>query len=192
MANAGQSMLFKKGQLLFKEGDPSTGLYFIKSGLIEVFKQVDNQDFDIEAFGPGEIIGTFTLILRTTRTASAKALEDSEVEFYSLETFNKTITAIPEWIMVAIKDMLLRIKKMNEKYIALKISEKRILSKYENLYHLSSQVAYLFVFFIRNNQGEEHASYLFGNFFEQASLILSKEKKIISEIFNIFRSNNLI
>jgi CRP-like cAMP-binding protein len=52
-----QEAKFKKGDLLAKEGEPSTQLYVIQSGKVAAFIDRAGQRLEIDQLGPGQIVG---------------------------------------------------------------------------------------------------------------------------------------
>jgi signal transduction histidine kinase len=77
-----QTKKLPAGTDIFLEGSPGDGLYFVKSGLIEISGgKTDRRVFS--RLGPGEIFGEMAVIEHGTRSANATAAaaEDSEVYF---------------------------------------------------------------------------------------------------------------
>ncbi len=79
---------FKKGELLFCEGDKVTGMYFIYSGKVKVHKKWDDEKELIVRFaGKGDIVGHRGLGKDTHYPVSATALEPVDVCFIDLAFF---------------------------------------------------------------------------------------------------------
>lgn len=70
----------KKGQVLFNFGDPGDALYLVRKGKVELFVKdnVGTKITLIEA-GPGDFFGELSLLDNGPRTATALALEDTEL-----------------------------------------------------------------------------------------------------------------
>lgn len=70
----------KQGQVLFNFGDPGDALYLVRKGKVELFVKdnVGTKVTLIEA-GPGDFFGELSLLDSGPRTATALALEDSEL-----------------------------------------------------------------------------------------------------------------
>ena len=47
----------QKGDLLFKEGDSSSAMYLIRSGMIRIFKKKGDQQIEIDTLRSGQIVG---------------------------------------------------------------------------------------------------------------------------------------
>ena len=73
-------MLVKEGEYLFLEGDKGTSLIIVKSGmLVGMSKQLRQRHW--RNFGPGSIIGEFSLLESKPREYTLRAAENSEVIF---------------------------------------------------------------------------------------------------------------
>jgi signal transduction histidine kinase len=67
------------GRVVMKEGTPGDGLYIILSGRLEVTKREGDHDVVLAQRGPGEFLGEMSLIESAPRSASARAIEASEL-----------------------------------------------------------------------------------------------------------------
>ena len=68
-----------KGHIFFEEGSPGPLAYIIKSGQVEITKKQGNKEISIAMLGPGEIFGEMALLGSKARTATARALANTEV-----------------------------------------------------------------------------------------------------------------
>src|SRR5262249_35715606 len=69
----------KKGEVLFREGDPGETLYVVMSGLVRLYKRENGRDLDIAVAGEGQYFGEMSLIDGAARSAAALAVEDAEL-----------------------------------------------------------------------------------------------------------------
>ncbi|MBE9668379.1 Crp/Fnr family transcriptional regulator [Mucilaginibacter boryungensis] len=82
----------KKGDILFKEGEPVEGIYFVYSGNIKVYKQWDNDKELIIRFAEnGAILGHRGIGPNLNYPISAAALEPSVVCYISMKFFESTL-----------------------------------------------------------------------------------------------------
>ena len=82
----------KKGEVLFKEGDPVEGIYFVFSGNIKVYKQWDDDKELIIRFAEnGAILGHRGIGPNLNYPISAAALEPSIVCYISMKFFESTL-----------------------------------------------------------------------------------------------------
>jgi CRP-like cAMP-binding protein len=119
-----QSLIYKKGELLFKEGDEVTGMFFIEKGMVKVHKKWgDDKELILRIAGDGDIVGHRGLGSDTIYPVSGTALETTTVCFVDLPFFNDTLRVNPDFLY----------KLMMFFAAELKESEKRM----RNLAHMS-------------------------------------------------------
>ena len=70
---------YPKGHIFFEEGSPGTLASIIKSGYVEITKREGDQKQVLAVLGPGEIFGEMALLGTHTRTATARAIEPTEI-----------------------------------------------------------------------------------------------------------------
>lgn len=68
---------YKKGELIFSEGDTADYVYFIESGRVSIFIQKFTVQEEIATLGPGEYFGEMAVFCKDKRTASVIALTDT-------------------------------------------------------------------------------------------------------------------
>jgi uncharacterized membrane protein len=68
------------GEILFRAGDSGDSLYVVQSGEVELFiKDTAGQKIVLTTSGPGDVFGELSMLDQGARTATATALEDSEL-----------------------------------------------------------------------------------------------------------------
>ncbi|MEO0255372.1 MAG: cyclic nucleotide-binding domain-containing protein [candidate division WOR-3 bacterium] len=88
---------YKKGRTIFFEGDTGRVLYLVKSGKVEVFKRNnEGEEVILASFGPGDFLGEMALIEESTRSATCRAVEDSELLLFSHRAFLDLIEERPK------------------------------------------------------------------------------------------------
>jgi CRP-like cAMP-binding protein len=119
-----QSFFYKKGELLFNEGDEVKGMFFIETGLVKVHKKwSDDKELILRIAGNGDIVGHRGLGSDTIYPVSGTALEATVVCFVDLKFFNDTLLVNHEFLY---KLMMFFASELKE-------SEKRM----RNLAHMS-------------------------------------------------------
>ena len=68
-----------RGAALFAEGDPGDTAYVVTSGELEILKASADQSVRIAVSGPGVVVGEMSLLTGEPRSASARALVDTEL-----------------------------------------------------------------------------------------------------------------
>ena len=70
------------GGEIFREGDTGDGVYFVKSGLVEISGLINAAARHVfSQLGPGEIFGEMAVIEDRPRSATATALKETEIYF---------------------------------------------------------------------------------------------------------------
>lgn len=84
----------RRGEVLFREGDPGNEMYLIRSGQVVISKHVKGRvDQVLASMGPGEFFGEMSLIDRQPRSATIQADRDClllSLDPDSLERLMKT------------------------------------------------------------------------------------------------------
>src|SRR3954467_3009621 len=79
ISSAAQSRKLKKGELLFAEGENSRAMYYLKTGMIRIFKKKGDSQIEIDTVRSGQIIGELAFLDGNPRSASGEALTDCEL-----------------------------------------------------------------------------------------------------------------
>lgn len=87
-----KNFLIKKGQKVFTEGKPVTGIYFVYSGAVKVHKKWgEEKELIIRFAGKGDIIGHLGLGKEARYPVSATAVEDTMVCYLNMDFFESTL-----------------------------------------------------------------------------------------------------
>lgn len=98
------------GATLFDEGDPSDALYLLRSGSLGVFRRdVDGRPVRIGLIAAGEVVGELGPLIDTPRTASVRALRDSELLALSRAAFEVLIGRHPQAMLSMVRVALTRL-----------------------------------------------------------------------------------
>ncbi|MGH8249076.1 MAG: patatin-like phospholipase family protein [Steroidobacteraceae bacterium] len=95
------------GRLLFEAGAPADAVYFVVSGCLGVFAPGGELVGRIAA---GESVGELGLIVSRPRTATVRALRDSELATLSAGTFERVLLGHPEAILRLARLAMLRLE----------------------------------------------------------------------------------
>lgn len=85
---------FPKGAIVFTQGDPRGNAYIVESGQVEISVLKDGAPFPLVRLGPGEVFGEAALLGEGRRTATARAVEDTEVFMISPDLIRDRITKL--------------------------------------------------------------------------------------------------
>lgn len=88
--------LYKRGQTIFFQGNPSFGLYCIASGKIKISKTGgDGKESILRIAGSGDVLGHRSLFSKDNYTATATVIEDAAVCFLDKNYIYSTLKAEP-------------------------------------------------------------------------------------------------
>ena len=114
--------LYRPGDIIFKDGDESNGIYSITRGQVSVYKNKltlrGYVPVEIAKLGPGSVFGEMGMFGQSRRDASVKALEETEVLVITDEVFDEQMEKLPPWVISYIKTLVSRLRITNEKLIA--------------------------------------------------------------------------
>jgi hypothetical protein len=120
---------YKKGELIVKEGDYGASIYEIVEGKVKIYKESKNGEAHLATLGPREIIGEITFLSGSgqPRSASAKALEDSELEVWHFSRLQKEYEQMPQILKYMTNQSLTRLINTNILLISLDDKKKEVL-----------------------------------------------------------------
>lgn len=83
---------FKKGQVLFHEGNPAFGVYCVSQGKVKLTKMSgDGKETLLHIAGPGDLIGFQQVVNATMNDMTATALEETKICFIDRQFLQKTL-----------------------------------------------------------------------------------------------------
>ena len=80
-----------EGTLIMRQGDPGNCAYLVQSGSVSVFSEYDGKRVELAKLELGQIFGEMALIFDDPRTASVKALEDTNLIIITRKSFKQKI-----------------------------------------------------------------------------------------------------
>lgn len=87
---------YKKGQMVFFEGDVSDRFYIINSGKIKVFKYTrEGKEQILYILSEGDFIGDLSLLKKGKFDSNAEAIEDVHVCMLTKDSFDEILTKNP-------------------------------------------------------------------------------------------------
>jgi CRP-like cAMP-binding protein len=122
---------FKKGQLLFHEGETSKDLYIIQNGIVKIFKEIDGKQLPIALVHSGQFIGELSFFDGKPRSASAEAATDLKVIRLDAAKLDKEIKRLPSWLLVLIKSIADRMREADELVKRNKIVDSKIQGEFK-------------------------------------------------------------
>jgi len=105
---------FKKGDVLFKEGDVGKEMYVIQSGKVNITKTVRDTEKILATLGAGEFLGEMAILNQKPRSAGANMAEDGKLLVIDPRTFEAMIRGNVEIAVRLIKKLSDRLQEADE------------------------------------------------------------------------------
>ena len=97
---------YRKGQVIFYEGNPAYGVHCIFSGHVKLYKSgIDGRQQIIRISGPGDIVGYRSLFADEPYHATAEALEDATICCIDKNAFFPVLSKNPNLSLNIIKKL---------------------------------------------------------------------------------------
>ncbi|MDP3721902.1 MAG: cyclic nucleotide-binding domain-containing protein [Candidatus Omnitrophota bacterium] len=90
---------YKKGEVIYREGDPADAFYIISSGRLRVFAQSNGQEKTFTFLHNGDSFGEVSLLTGETHSATVQALNDTLVLQLQKKDFDDVINRIPSLVL---------------------------------------------------------------------------------------------
>lgn len=131
----------KPQDILFEEGDQSKNLYFVKQGMIRIFKRKAEGNIEIDTVRAGQVLGELAFFDNQPRSASGEALTTCTVVEISKSALDETMSKLPDWFVTLMKTITSRVRTANNRIRALESLSK----EYETDKHGNRSREYVFV-----------------------------------------------
>jgi len=111
-----QERKFTAGQEIFHEGAPGDGVYFVKTGLVEI-SAGQRERHVFSQLGPGEVFGEMAVIELRPRSATATAAQDTEVFFLPRGEMLSFIEHSPGLAFALLQQISRRLRDFNQLHL---------------------------------------------------------------------------
>ena len=92
-----QWVTVRRGEALFRQGDPADGWYIVMSGRLQILRRDELGDLKtLGEIGRGDSVGELSLLSGEPRVATPYALRDTELVRFSSESFHALIDRYPQ------------------------------------------------------------------------------------------------
>ena len=185
---------FKTGQLLFKEGDEGGDLYVIRRGRVLVFRERNQTEVPLAELGPGEVLGTMTLLNGEPRTASVRALEPVEAVVMDASSFASGLKELPKWAIAVVKDLTARVKNVNEMLVQASLQDKRLRYELSNVFHHLGQLSHLVAFIMRQHTTTDDDGEFtpFRDVIAQAEPVLNLRYEYLAQLWGVITATGIV
>ncbi len=101
---------FKRGSLMFIEGETSTEMYILRSGRVRILKQEGDNTIELAVLGPGSVLGELSLLDHQPRAATGQVIEEVVATIIDENLFMQTLARTPSWLTNIIKLVVKRLR----------------------------------------------------------------------------------
>jgi CRP-like cAMP-binding protein len=105
----------KKGDILFREGDPADAMYVLKKGRLLVVKAKGSKEIILADLAPGEMTGEMGFFDNKPRSATARTVEDSQVIVLPFGALHAQFKTFPEWLKAMVKTINSHLRTANQR-----------------------------------------------------------------------------
>lgn len=109
---------FNAGEFVFREGDTDKELFIIISGTAQVIKKTEGTEIILTELNVGDFFGEMAMFSGAPRSASIRAKDDLETIVINEPEFRKQIDDLPDWFRNMFEEVVMRLRKMDERIIA--------------------------------------------------------------------------
>ena len=115
---------YKKGELVFSDGDDGIGFYIVISGRVKVYKlSPDGKEQIMHIFGPGQPFAEVPVFEGSCYPANAEAMERCRLFFFPKKGFVKLIHENPSLAMNMLASLSQRLKQFSHLIESLSLKE---------------------------------------------------------------------
>jgi len=107
--------VFREGEIFFFEGELGEEMFIIQSGKVGVYKKVQNLNKEIATLKAGDFFGEMSIILNEPRSATLKALEETNTIIINKDTFTQMLSENNRIALKMVEALAIRIKETDEK-----------------------------------------------------------------------------
>jgi CRP-like cAMP-binding protein len=104
---------FKAGEVIIRENDLGETAFIIEKGRVEITKQMGGKQVHLATLGVGETIGEMSMIDDQPRSATATAVELTEVREIHHDGFYEALQTDPEVTLLVLKALFERLREAN-------------------------------------------------------------------------------
>jgi len=109
--------LFSRGSKIFRDGEPGNCAYLIEKGSVEISAHRKGKKFVLATLNEGELLGEMALIDDNVRSATATALEETEVVVISLDYLKNKFDQADPMLKLLLNVILGRFRATQRKFL---------------------------------------------------------------------------
>lgn len=107
------------GEVVFQEGSRGDRLYIVLTGLVQVWKNHGSPDASLlSEYGPGRLFGEMALVDRLPRSATALAVQRTELLYLDRQDFHGLVASYPDLAMSIMRSLSAIVRESNDSFVA--------------------------------------------------------------------------
>lgn len=111
--------IHRDGEVIVRQGDTGKEMFIIQKGEVQVITAVNGKEMVLAILGRGDFFGEMSLLEEVPRSATVRAKGETRVLVLNTSSFLLKIRRDPTFAFDVLKKMSSRVRKLNEKIIAL-------------------------------------------------------------------------
>ncbi|MFZ7111041.1 MAG: cyclic nucleotide-binding domain-containing protein [Desulfatiglandales bacterium] len=107
---------FRKGEQIIRQGDPGYAIFKVVNGKVGIYREIEGMEVPLASLGPGEVLGEMIFLNQSVEVhyASAKAMEDSELEVWDPGALSMEYDQMSPVLKFVVDQSLTRLVRMNK------------------------------------------------------------------------------
>jgi signal transduction histidine kinase len=127
LGRTGHVRRFRAGEMIFSAGDIGEGFYIVESGLVEISAVLENGESRmLAAIGAGDFFGEMAGLDDAPRSATARAVETTEVSFLSNREYLRVLEQRPKFALSLAREISTRMRVLDRKYASEIVQAERL------------------------------------------------------------------
>jgi CRP-like cAMP-binding protein len=119
VAMSSDRLHYQKGDVVFEEGDPSDAVYFMLSGRIRVYRDVEDRSVELAELAGGAVLGETGVICGRPRSASIVALEETTMLRTDANVFHELLYQVPQVTVALARELADRVDATSKRLLEL-------------------------------------------------------------------------
>ncbi|NOX63385.1 MAG: cyclic nucleotide-binding domain-containing protein [Chloroflexi bacterium] len=107
-----EPMVIASGQTLMEQGEPGDSMYVVVSGRLQVYVRRDEEEVLVGEVGRGEVVGEMALLTSEPRSATVRAVRDTQVARLSQDGFERLMLQHPQAMRGMMRTIVERFRRL--------------------------------------------------------------------------------
>lgn len=117
IAFTADSIAYRAGQALVRQGQPGDAAYVLVAGKAEVSVETESGDYVVATLGPGDVVGEISILCDSPRTATVTASTDVSALRVRKDSFLQLLRQFPEIAAEVMRSLAERLTHTNEELV---------------------------------------------------------------------------